>query len=478
MRRLTGLLPHRYTRALAYMLQDTEYSVYKYFRWLIKTPDFSSVMNRRELKRTKASLAIITYLTLTYLVLLGLSTFFLLQVNLLLGVIALISTPAVCALSIIPPVFIGGVFRYHVGERIRDRKTEEIFRNHPALKIAVLGSYGKTTVKELLAEVLGSHYEIASSPGNMNTAVAHYRLAKSLKGDEKFIILEYGEEIPGDINRYAANTQPDIAIITGLAPAHMDKLKSIDLAGKELFAISDHVDPENVYINEDSPMLVDFMRKEFGNKSRFNGFSQKSSLGWSVTGLKSDLGGLKFKLQKEVRSIQVESKLIGKHLVGPLSVVAALSHKLGMQEEAITKAIKNTKAHKARLEPIKLGQATVLNDGYNGNIEGIKAGVGFVAGLKIKGKKIYVTPGLVHQGKDSDLIHKQIAQLIENAFDKIYLIDNPQTKIIHNELKVLGYKKGIEMISDPLGFYNSLESFTSAGDIVLIQNDLPDSLTH
>jgi UDP-N-acetylmuramoyl-tripeptide--D-alanyl-D-alanine ligase len=435
-------------------------------------------MNRRALKKTKTALAITSYLNLAYLISAFLAVTIFLLLSPILGIVVLLLSPILCALSIIPPIFISQAFQSHISSSIRDKKTREIFSNNPGTKIAVLGSYGKTTVKELLAEVLGAKYKVASTPGNMNTAIAHYRFAKTLKGDEEFIIIEYGEEIPGDIKRYATNTKPDVAVVTGLAPAHMDKLKTIKLAGEELFAISDFVDQKDIYINLESPLLAEFVSEHFGKSNRIRSFSKQDSLGWSTKEIKVNLSGLSFKLQKDKKSILIQSKLIGEHLVGPLSFVAALSNKLGMNENEITEAIKNTKAHKARLEPIRLGQATIINDGYNGNIEGIKAGVKLVKSLKTSGKKTYVTPGLVHQGKDSDIIHKEIARLVASVFDKIYLVSNPQTMVIQEELISLHYKGDIQIVDDPLGFYNSLESFTAKGDIVLIQNDLPDSLAH
>src|SRR5665213_3582687 len=126
-------------------------------------------------------------------------------------------------------------------------ESASIFANHPGIKIAVAGSYGKTTMKELLKTVLSEGLKVAATPANKNVSSSHAYFAAKLKGDEDILIIEYGEGAPGDVARFARITQPTHAIITGLAPAHLDQYKTLQAAGKDIFSVADHLNGKHVY---------------------------------------------------------------------------------------------------------------------------------------------------------------------------------------------------------------------------------------
>jgi UDP-N-acetylmuramoyl-tripeptide--D-alanyl-D-alanine ligase len=128
------------------------------------------------------------------------------------------------------------------------KQAESIFAKHKAIKIAVLGSYGKTTMKELLLTVLSEGKRVSATPGNMNVSVSHARFAQKLRGDEEILIVEFGEGAPGDISRMAKMLQPNYAVVTGLAPNHLDHYASLDAVAKDLLSIYETVDRERVLV--------------------------------------------------------------------------------------------------------------------------------------------------------------------------------------------------------------------------------------
>lgn len=348
------------------------------------------------------------------------------------------------------------------------QKSQGVFKSHKAVKIAVAGSYGKTTMKEMLQTVLSEGKKVAATPANKNVASEHAKFAKKLSGDEDILIIEFGEGAPGDVESFAETLQPDIAVITGLAPAHLDKYLTLEAAAKDIFSLSNYVKPKNLYVNSEPEAIKQFLKKTFQT------YNAQSAGGWNVSNTKISLGGTSFSLKKGTASLNIDSHLLGRHQVGPLAAVAALADKLGLSKNQIEAGIAKIEPFEHRMKPRKINGAWIIDDTYNGNIEGMKAGLEFLKGLKAK-RKIYITPGLVDQGEESKKIHKQLGEAIAKAnSDMVVLMEHSVTPWIKAGLKKAGYKGQLRIDDDPLHFYNNLDQFIAAGDVVLLQNDWPD----
>ena len=142
----------------------------------------------------------------------------------------------------------------------------------------------------------------------------------------------------------------------------------------------------------------------------------------------------------------------------------------------IQKAITYTKPFEHRMSPYMLNGATIIDDTYNGNIKGINAGLELLKKIEASGKKIYVTPGLVEQGDQSEKIHVEIGRLITAAKpDEVVLMNNSTTEHIKRGLEESKYAGHVRIVFDPLKFYTNLKHFVVAGDVVLMQNDWTDN---
>jgi UDP-N-acetylmuramoyl-tripeptide--D-alanyl-D-alanine ligase len=127
------------------------------------------------------------------------------------------------------------------------------------------------------------------------------------------------------------------------------------------------------------------------------------------------------------------------------------------------------------MQPYQLDGAWIVDDTYNGNIEGIRAGTELLKELPGR-RKIYVTPGLVDQGKESKRVHQEMGGLIAAASpDIVVLMHNSATPYIVQGLQSAGYAKETIIEDDPLGFYVNLAAFVATGDVVLMQNDWTDN---
>jgi len=476
LRGLLSLYSWHYPTAIVYMLQNTEYSVGPYLRWFWQTSHFERVMYRRTLEPTKAA----------RLLLLAVRVGMLVQILLGMGLIAaslrggftgglafgaalLLAYPVVWAHAAAVPIVLGRAFIVEPRQRRAVRASRAAFANFKGAKIAVAGSYGKTSMKELLLTVLGEGKKVAATPANKNVAISHANFVNRLHGDEDILIIEYGEGEPGDVARFARVTQPTHAVITGLAPAHLDKYKTVTAAGRDIFAVASSVPASQVYINSESPDALPFVRP--GQQL----YGEKYALGWKISGVRVNLDGTRFTMQKGKDKLQLASGLLGRHQVGPLALVAALAIEFGLTKRQVEAGIAKTQPFEHRMQPYVLGGAWVIDDTYNGNVEGIRAGTQLLKELPGK-RKIYVTPGLVDQGKDTARIHETVGRLIAAAQpDMVVLMKNSVTAFIQKGLEAANFKGELLIETDPLNFYTNMQLFVATGDLVLMQNDWPDN---
>lgn len=462
-----------YPLIVVYMLQSTEYSIADFFEWERRTTNFKKVLKRGKLHKTKPFILLASYMYFIIFILLVISFLLIgfdknLIIRIFGGTIAVL-TPLISIYLLIIPLQITRIIFVNPRDRLKIKKAQEIFENHKGLKIAIAGSYGKTSMKELLLAVLGEHKKVVASKGNLNVITSHARFAQSLKGDEEVIIVEFGEGAPGDIKNFSNLFIPDLAVITGLAPAHMDSYGTLENIAKDLFTLQEIVKKGKLFVNGESAYVKNFIEPGTIVYSK-NGISDLR-----VSNVRVDITGTSFTLKHNNRNLEIKSGLIGSHHVGPLCLTVFMGYSIGMETHQIVEAIAKTFPYEHRMQPYPLNGATVIDDTYNGTIEGMAAGLELLSSLQAK-RKVYVTPGLVEQGTEFINVHKKLGSLIVKSNpDVVVLMQNDGTKIVADFLHEYKFKGDIIINDEPLNFYNNLNLFVAFGDVVLMQNDLTDN---
>jgi UDP-N-acetylmuramoyl-tripeptide--D-alanyl-D-alanine ligase len=464
-----------YPRVLLYMLQNTEYNLPAYVAWFHRTDDFRKVMKRRRLEVTKKIALLLITLRVIALVLIAVAVdavvFGIVVQNawwIAGGIIVAITAPFVMAYGIMIPLFIGRLLIQKPKERALKRRAEKIFAKHPGIRIAVAGSYGKTTVKEILTSVIGTGMKVAATPGNMNTLIGISRYAAKLAGDEEVLIIELGEEREGDVRELAELVSPDIAIITGINEAHLGSFGSLDTTAATILALGDFVKDDSLYLNGEN----EFVRKYRGKQGQL--FSEKSVGAWHIKNVSTSLQGTRFTMQQDGSTIKAHTSLIGTHTIGVSATAAAIASKLGVSTKNIEKGLRAVVPFEHRMQPRQLHGAWIIDDTYNGNSDGVRAGLAFLKTVKAT-RRIYVTPGLVEQGSRTQEVHERIGELAATSADVIVLMVNSTTKHIMKGLEHKKFSGQLILQDNPLEFYTHLEQFVAAGDVVLMQNDWTDN---
>jgi len=460
------------------MLQQVEYDPIKFWAWrtdlIRQSKSVKSVMHRKVIVYTSRAKILLLFTYITSLVSLGLTLIFIAG-GMPFGYILLAFALWVVFTAVFFYIFLFWLTALAYLIIVRPEKNRllkeatEIFAKHKAIKIAVLGSYGKTTCKEILNTVLSESKKVATTPGNMNVSVSHARFARKLTGDENIIIVEFGEGEPGDIGRMASMLKPDYAIITGLAPNHLDHYADLSAVAADLLDIYKFVDSKNVFVSGESKMLKKYLAKDAQL------FTVDKTLDWQTKDINISVSETSFSLVTSSKTIRVKSSLLGRHQVAPLSCVAVLAFMLGVSIKDIEAGLSKTKPYDHRMQPRLVQGAWLIDDTYNGNLEGLQAGLKLLSAIPAK-RRWYVTPGLVDQGSETETVHKELGKLIAQAKpDIVVLMENSARASIQKAMEENGFKGELRVENNPLDFYTNIEHLVAVGDVVLMQNDWTDN---
>ncbi len=260
--KITSLYKPSYISVVAYLLQASEYNAKWYLKSYWAMDDFEEVAKYMSPDTTKAfkTLRTVLWAMLIVLYLMGLLLVFRGYGYAFLGIGIILATPVLVAQLIVIPLVLADVFVRKPRDNKMVQRTTDVLTSSKATKIAVAGSYGKTTMKEILTEILGAKLKVASTPGNYNTPVGISRFADKLDGDEDVLIVEMGEYIPGDIDKMSEMVKPDWAIVTGINEQHMQRMGTIENTISAIFEVADYVDGNKLLVNTDSQLVKDNKR--------------------------------------------------------------------------------------------------------------------------------------------------------------------------------------------------------------------------
>jgi UDP-N-acetylmuramoyl-tripeptide--D-alanyl-D-alanine ligase len=465
-----------YLRTLVYMLQASEYNVRDYLGWYRRTRHFDQVERRKYLVYTLKARSLLLILAVSGIVgiLGGVAGTALAAVQgewgiVILSILMILLTPFIQPYLVLIPLVLGQWLIQRPREKFIIDTASKRLERMPALKIAVVGSYGKTTFKENLRQTLTDAKKVAATPGNKNTPLGISTFVDQLEGDEEVLIFEMGEYYPGDIKKLCQLVKPDIGVISGINEAHLEKFKSLKRTVATIYEIADFVAGDKLYVNAENALAKQHARS--GNVL----YDREGTGGWQVKQAKSTLFGTTFVAEKEGQKIQVKSGLLGLHQVGPLVACLDIASQLGVPNEQIEFSLSRTTPFEHRMQPITTSEGiTTIDDTYNGNPDGAKAGIDFLAGLDAK-RKIYVTPGFVEMGTRTKQVHSALGKWLAPVVDMVVLVENSVTPYIAEGLQEHGYKGEIKWFKDAESCLAALPSLSVAGDVLLMQNDWPDN---
>ena len=459
----------RYVRSLVYMMQASEYYTSDYLRWYHRTGDFAHVEKRKKLDLTAKARVLLWS---------GYGLWVIFLIIALWGISVRDDVPQVVAALILfgspffLPYLMAAVLRVvnlcqRPFEMYAIARAKRKLRKHKGMRIAIAGSYGKTTMREILKTVLSTRKKIAAPDGSKNTPLGIAELIESLEGDEEVLIFELGEYYPGDVRYLCDFVDPQWGIVTGVNEAHFERFGSIHSTIGTIFELADYLGPKPLYVNGES---VQARAREAHRRVIYD---RTGAGDWRVISTRSDLSGLWLGLELHGKRYEAHTPLLGIHNTGPILAACDIASRLGLWPEHIIAGIAQIQPFEHRMQPRSEGGITIIDDSYNGNPDGAAAAIEFLKG--IPGRRFYVTPGLVEMGDRSEEVHRTMGKnLAEAGIEHVILISDSVTPHIAQGLKDGGFRGDLKWFDDMPAALQALPHLTVAGDIILIQNDWPD----
>lgn len=289
--------------------------------------------------------------------------------------------------------------------------------------VAVTGSNGKTTTKEMISSILGVKWNVAKSPGNFNNLIGVPLSIFKAESEHHALVLEAGMNRPGEIGRITDISSPDVGVITSIAPAHLEKLKGINgikeakgelLVRMKLTAAA--------VINADDQNVARLAPRFQGRVLTF-GIRPGADIRADKMVARVD-GRTSFDLVTGEGRIRIQQAFLGLHNIYNALAASAAATALGFNLQEIKKGLAACRPLPMRLEMINLpGGFTVINDSYNANPGSVKAAVETFLTLVVKGRRLILLGDMLELGEESRQAHRDIGQFIaEKGIDLLITV--------------------------------------------------------
>ncbi len=341
--------------------------------------------------------------------------------------------------------------------------------------IGIAGSYGKTTMKEVLAQVLSEKYKVESTPDSVNTPVGIARwILKKVNSETEIIIVEMGEHYKGDVEFLCKMLQPDIGVITGINESHLERMGSMEAVAATVLELDKNLKSDGLLVvNADDEYLFNHQADFKTRMISYYGSKHLELTGFVLENIKFDAEKLVWHVEIPAAQIVADVPLLGEYAVGLVVAAQQVVGALEVKENIVGEAMSKLKPVEHRLQPIKsAGGVLVIDDAYNGNPAGVAEAIK-VLGRFTNRRKIFITPGLVETGKSAADIHRAIGKQLVGVADVVVLIKNSVTPYIAEELTSLSADQLI-WFNTAQEAHTSLGKILKPGDVVLFQNDWGD----
>ena len=367
-------------------------------------------------------------------------------------------------------------------EKAHNRKYVEKCKDELAaypdlIKIGITGSYGKTSVKEILRTILSEKYSVLATPQSYNTPMGICKTVKKLDDTYDVFIAEMGARHEGDIKELCEIVKPQLGVINGVIEHHMETFSSLTQIIKTKFELAECIDGGTVFLTTDNENTAQMKYKCGNNEVIMAGVNTEYEPYVYATDVKISKSGSAFTLNIGEKKVECSTLLIGEHNVSNVLLAAAVADKLGLTIEQISAGIARVKPIKHRLEILSNDNGvTVIDDSYNSNVSGTKAALNVFNSFE--GRKIVITPGIVELGRIEDRENYLFGKRLAAVVDVAVLIDSPAAYKIRDGLLAEGFPlENIYMaksLKDGTAFY---KKNAKEGDVVLFENDLPDKFS-
>ncbi|HNT68747.1 MAG TPA: UDP-N-acetylmuramoyl-tripeptide--D-alanyl-D-alanine ligase [Syntrophorhabdaceae bacterium] len=331
--------------------------------------------------------------------------------------------------------------------------------------IAITGSNGKTTTKEMLVDMAGRAFAVHFNEKNYNNIIGVSSSILAIKGKPEFCIFELGTNNKGEIGQLARATDPDISLITNINPSHLEGLGDIDGVLEEkldLFRFTK--DGGTIFINADDPYILPHYKDRrhaaftYGieNNAAFR-LVVEENLGWE---------GAAFSLHFPGDRVHTKTSLLGRHNLSNILAASSIAYSIGVKPALIKESIEAFSSYAMRFRPFIAGKGyTIVDDSYNANPSSMEWAIKTLLELPATGKRIAILGDMKELGSKSSHYHRELGRmLLESPIPVIALIGEE----IKEAFRELGNERS-QLFDDKDRLVDFIKGKAEKGDVILVK---------
>jgi UDP-N-acetylmuramoyl-tripeptide--D-alanyl-D-alanine ligase len=332
--------------------------------------------------------------------------------------------------------------------------------------VAITGSNGKTTVKEMVAAILGQVGQVRATRGNLNNDIGMPLTLLSAR-DEDFLVLEMGANHRGEIGYMTDIARPDVALITNAGRAHLEGFGSVDGVAHGKGEIARGLPAEGVFVfGADSPYAGLWHNLAAGRQVLSFALDADADLCADSAAIEVEWTDAGFRTRLAARHgeqiIPMTLRLAGEHNARNALAAAATALALGVDSGAIAGGLATLEPVKGRLCPRRCGAAGVIDDTYNANPDSIAAAIRVLAGLS--GRHWLILGDLAELGPEAEGLHREVGEMARiGGVDRLFSVGTL------SEAATQAFGDSARHFAEQEDLIRALRAEISPGDRILIK---------
>ena len=331
--------------------------------------------------------------------------------------------------------------------------------------VALTGSNGKTSTRDLTACVLAGHFQVTKTEGNFNNHIGLPLTMLRARGSDQIGVFEIGMNHPGEIAPLAALAVPDVAIVTNIGLAHIEFMGSREAIALEKGMLVEALNPSGtVILNADDEYSAQLAKRTTAD-AIFAGIGRGDV---QATGLRPHFTGTRFTLHAHGRSVDAELPVPGEHMVSNALLAVAAGLVFGLSLEQCAEGLKKVQLTKGRLEQKIIRGIHILDDTYNANPDSMGAALRTLATMPAAGRRIAVLGRMGELGVESERGHKLVGEVAAREHIDCVVCVGQEAEWIAETAWSGGVEKVVRA-ADADEATKVLRELAKPGDIVLIK---------
>ncbi len=336
--------------------------------------------------------------------------------------------------------------------------------------VALTGSNGKTTTKEMIAACLETTFPILKTKGNLNNLIGLPLTLLTLTEKERVVVLEMGMNVPGEIRRLTEIAEPDVGLITNIQKVHLEGMESLERLKEEKGELFRKMRRDGtILVNQDDPRVVDLASDYPGQKITF-GIEHPAEVMAKEIRLRGT-EGTSFTLILEGEAMEIHLRLLGRQFIPNALSAIAVACLFGVEVKQAKEALENFQSIPMRMEVVPLkGGKTLINDAYNANPYSMELALETLVEAKGEGRAIAVLGDMLELGNFTKEAHEQLGEKVSELSINFLLALGEEAPIVVESAIRHGFPlERVRVVESHSEAISILKQMIQNGDWILVK---------